>query len=359
MTLEPRDTSRDAAAAPAIIGGEHWLAPAAAAEHSMQAMLQAAVGEASFFATGRDALFTLLKSLPHTRIHLPDLLCESVYRACRQAGKEVVTYEVGPALSPREWRGAAPQPGSCILVMHYFGTCSGFLLQHARSLGLTVISDATHLVFNAAALREAFIGSDHTVASLRKSAPFPDGGFAASRDHGAVRPSEPVREEFVALRAAGLLSRGFSARGGFSDDENFVLLKKAEALIDEVPVGAHACSYLTRELLHTIDVAREATHARSNIALLQSLLRGVCTTINTRRNPSPYFLCLFRSREERDRVRSALASSRCYCPVHWDTRHLPQPSPLSDLCLSIPCDARYGDAQMRRIAGVIVSCVKP
>jgi hypothetical protein len=341
-----------------MIGGEHFLSPPHPVKNSMSDLLDSAAESVSFFATGRDALYALLGTLPHKTVHLPDLICVSVYQACLQAGKDVVTYRMNADLVQHESCDPEMASNSCLLVMHYFGVANEGLIRRAKSFGMTVISDVTHMLFNRDQIRLISAQSDYLVASLRKSGPFPDGGFLSSCHHPVTTPSSEIREEFFALRAAGLLSRGFSAKRHFNNDESFHMLRKAESLIDQSPAGDHACSYYTRELLRTISVDENAKQIIRNITTLSTLLQGSCGTVNTQLSPSPYYLCLFKNQDERDAVRSQLASDQYFCPIHWDTSALPTPSPLSVHILSIPCDSRYSETNMEAVAKAITLCLK-
>lgn len=341
-----------------MIGGEHYFAPPPAVGNSMGEMLDGQVGEVSFFSTGRDALFSQLTALPQKRIYLPDLICQSIYVACVSAGKQVISYKIGANFLHSGSLLSQRDTDSCFFVMHYFGIANIDLVERAKASGMTVISDVTHMLFNDKQLHSIAMVSDYLVASLRKSGPFPDGGFISSRFHPVARATRPIREEFHALRTAGLFSRGFSANRNFVDDQNFGLLKKAEDVIDQSTLGGHRCSYLSIELLRTISIKEAAATISQNITMLASLLNGVCKTINVPESPSPYFVCLFKNREERDFVRKQLASHRIFCSVHWDTSQMREPSPLSELSLSIPCDARYNQTNMRSVAKAIVSCQK-
>ena len=60
---------------------------------------------------------------------------------------------------------------------------------------------------------------------------------------------------------------------------------------------------------------------------------------------------------QRDGVRAELARHRYFFPVHWDTTWQEEGHPFSDTGLSIPCDGRYGEQQMKAAAGVILSCL--
>lgn len=341
-----------------MIGGEHYLSPPHPVENSMSDLLDSAAGRVSFFATGRDALYALLGTLPHKTVYLPDLICISVYQACLQAGKYVSTYRMKADLVQHESSDLELASNSCLLVMHYFGVANEGLLRRAKSLGMTVISDVTHMLFNQDQMRLIGAQSDYLVGSLRKSGPFPDGGFLSSCHHPVTTPSSEIREEFFALRAAGLLSRGFSAKRHFNNDENFHMLRKAESLIDQSTAGDHACSYYTRELLRTISADENAKQSIRNITTLSTLLQGSCSTVNTQVSPSPYYLCLFKNQDERDAVRTQLASNQYFCPIHWDTSGMPTPSLLSLRILSIPCDSRYRETDMEAVAKAITLCVK-
>lgn len=341
-----------------MIGGEHYFTPSARAEHSLGEILEGKIGEIAFFSTGRDALYSLLAILPHQNIYLPDLVCASIHQACVAAGKAVITYPIGEDLLDCGRLNLQKASPSCLLALHYFGVTNEPLLSRARQAGITVISDVTHMLFNPGGLEQIARDSDYLIASLRKSGAFPDGGFVSSRKEPLSQATLPMREDFFSLRAAGLLSRGFSAHNGFRDDENFHLLKKAEEVIDRSSPGPHQCSYLSRRLLFTVNVSAAALNINGNMQILASKLTSICTTPCHPGLASPFFFCLFRNREERDIVRTQLATHRYFCPVHWDTAKLPTPSPLSERCLSIPCDARYDKNAMLAIANVIKSCLK-
>jgi hypothetical protein len=342
-----------------MIGGEHYFRSLCAVPGSMGHVLHKNVGVPSFFATGRDALFTLLRSLPLHTIYLPDLMCISVYEACRAAGKQVKTYRVSSDLITCDVPPQGNRRQEGLLVMHYFGIRNSGLVAEAKRKGMHVISDVTHMLFNERQLAAISDQSDYLIASLRKSGPFPDGGFISSKYHSVAAPSMPIRMDFYSLRAAGLLSRAFSAAEDFIDDENFVLLRRAEEIIDQSEPGDYQCSYLSRRLLYTVDMQDSVRKMKNNIAVLISALNGLCKSVNTADAPSPYFFCLFEDREDRDKVRSRLAGERIFCPIHWDTSQMPESSPLSEVSLSVPCDSRYDETEMQRIANIVRSCLKP
>jgi hypothetical protein len=339
-----------------MIGGEHFLPVPASVDHSLGQLLESELGRVGFFATGRDALATLLTSLRAPLIHLPDLMCASVHNACHAAGKERAIYRIGTDYLHEPGVDEGWTTPSIVFAMHYFGIRDDVLMQRARAAGHTVVSDVTHLLFDADGLRETARQSDYLIASLRKSGPFPDGGFVSSLAHATVAPKRGPRNDFFALRAAGLISRGFSAAHDFNNDENFLLLKQAEEELDDSGPGDFGCSYLSRQLARTVSVADSSRAIRRNVAVLRDGLRNRCW-VPDRDLVSPYFPCLFSSRGQRDRVRAALAAGRFFFPVHWPATGMSSPSQLAERGLSVPCDARYGEPHMRAALEVIQSCL--
>lgn len=340
-----------------MIGGEHFLSAPMSVESSLGEQLEQELGHVSFFATGRDALATLLASLPGSTIQLPDLICKSIHDASQAAGKAREIYQIGMDFMHNAGVEANWQASTIVFVMHYFGVCNYSLIRKAKKAGLTVVSDVTHLLFDTERLKEVAFLSDFLIASLRKSGPFPDGGFVSSFVKHPVVPNRGFREEFFSLRASGLLSRGFSAKENFLDDENFLLLRKAEEILDESDPADFACSFFSRKLTHTISIPISTAAIRQNIAILTDGLRNYVDVSGLETLITPYFPCIFESTEKRNMVRKKLASRKIFCPVHWPSKDLPLPSPISDLILSIPCDARYDQRLMHFTVETIDSCL--
>lgn len=342
-----------------LIGGEHWLAVPQRVPRSLGDALRGALGPLAWYASGRDALYALLVSRPEPRLHLPELVCPSIVQAAQAAGKALHFYRVGAALSAE---GPLPAPGpggDLLLAIHFFGRVDLALLDRTRAAGLAPVSDVTHLLLQPAALAGLRARGEPLVASLRKTGPFPDGGFVAAAA-GLPAPG-PLRAGFVGLRSAGLASRGFAARSGFADGESLALLQQAEAALDAEAPAARACSTLSRALLDTEALAPRRRRTRANQAALHRALEaatgpGAPARPTAGADAAPHVPLLFADRGRRDAVRRHLAAHAVFCPVHWDTSALPRPSPLSERLLSVPCDARYRPDDLRRVARLIAAC---
>ena len=141
------------------------------------------------------------------------------------------------------------------------------------------------------------------------------------------------------------------------NDENFALLKKAEELLDNSEPSDYSCSDLSISLLYTISIPVSAEKIHKNVSVLLKALSNVSTisAVMNDEEISPYFPILFRSSDQRDSVRSHLAAHQYYFPVHWLESGLTKDSNLSQISLSLPCDARYNEKDMQDIIDVMMT----
>jgi hypothetical protein len=336
-----------------MIGGEHYFRANGEADHNLLNSIIDSNKNVEFFGSGRDSLYSVLKYLDVRHIFLPNLICESMYKAVVSLDIKCSFYGVDQDLKADVNFFNNEEVNSCILFVHFFGKVDKRAVEAARSRGLLIISDATHLLFNSGTCSDVALFSDYVFASLRKSGPFPDGGFLSSREKGLPRANRDYRREFVAYRVAGLLARGFAVNKGRINDENFKLLRTAEKLLDDSDAGTFNCSIVTQDLLETTSLSIQTPHIKNNLKFLYEHLNDLVNCANVDGAPSPYFVVLFQSLDIRDKVRENLARKKVFCPIHWETSFLNDPSSLSAIILSIPCDARYGLDEMSFIVEII------
>lgn len=108
------------------------------------------------------------------------------------------------------------------------------------------------------------------------------------------------------------------------------------------------------QYLHT---SAPAAVIRRNVAVLGNALCENCAVPAQPTVNAPYCPCFFESAEIYDRVRSGLAKRPGFFPENWPAVGVPDPSLLSDLNLSIPCDACYNEHAMPFIWEIIASCL--
>ena len=331
-----------------MIGGEHYL-KLSKANDGFATLFHELSNHSVFYATGRDAIFGIVSHLSPRRLWVPNYLCKSIYDAVTVTGSEIRAYEVDVNLNASmQWLDHVC-PGDAVLVLHYFGEVQRQLLDRLDGTGAIRISDATHLLMSPTAWSLALDHSDWVFGSLRKSGPFPDGGFLMSRHARPPEPSMGPRSGFWVKRAAALLSRGASSLFNFMDDENFRLFQEAELELDQDVARPHAMSFLSRGLLESLPLGSSRASVKQNFDILLSAVPGFLIHPISFRAVSPYFPCCFRDQHHRDRVRGRLAEKRMFLPIHWPTSFLDIPHPLSDRILSIPCDGRYQASDMMNV----------
>jgi hypothetical protein len=348
-----------------LIGGDYFI-KLKPVEDSLLYSLTELCPAYAFFSSGRDALFSALtlslRGLSAQRIWIPDFISKQLFDAIRQTGLDLHFYPITEQLLPREeWIGEV-RPGDIVFVTHLFGIVQTALLTSLANTDAIVISDLTQKPYNPTGWQAIASQSAYIVSSLRTTMALPDGALLASQKHEIVSPKELPADDFWALRAAALLSRGGSANQGFMSDENSHLFKKAELWVDSNLAAARKMSDCSRALLATQsendwETDRKQTHHNQAILATHLAERVSCPQVKpTRTLPeiavSTFFPIVLES-AQRAKLKAVLADQRIYCPIHWDTAFLSTPHPLSQKILSIPCDARYTNRDMKYIATII------
>ena len=174
-----------------------------------------------WYASGRQALFSLLSSIPHERtgdasVLLPDYHCESIVDACEKAGLTPVYYQVLENLQADMDSVTEVMSSNCIalIAVHYFGFRSALneLSKVCRELEVVLIEDAAHMdLLSGFDLAESGVSSHYVVSCPRKFYPVYDG--ALLHDPGDVQsPSYARRPITDELRSLAHLGNTFFSR---------------------------------------------------------------------------------------------------------------------------------------------------
>jgi hypothetical protein len=320
--------------------------------------------------SGRGALALVLKELRHRgvrHVHLPAYLCESVIQPVRALGFDFSFYPVDLSLT------AQPDPpaGACLLVIHYFGWMNRAVdsLRTQVSPKFPLIEDAVQALLSDWSAPEN--ESRFVILSPRKFGPAILGGWcsvAGTEDDEAV---EKVPGEVGPVIWRGLAAR--LARGAYLRDaegaieervEDFYLaaLGAVEKFLDQHPTHA-SVPRLVLEQMAGVDWERVARRRRENWLQLRELLAGRVEALHHELPEGVVPLGYLVALKERDRVRAALAAERIFCPVHWplprevERRNFPAAAALSETCLTLPVDQRYGPEEMSRLAEALLAAL--
>ncbi len=346
-----------------MIGGEYYINLKPVDDSLLYSLTSICRGNA-FYSSGRDAIFSILTSLPAQRIWLPDFISKAAVDVVVQADKEIHFYPIGENLLPEEAWIATVQSGDIVFVSHLFGVTPHALLNQLALLDAVVISDLSQSIFHLSGWQAIAAKSTFIVSSLRNTMAVPDGAYAGSQKLDLIAPREPASDEFWVPRAAALLSKGGSAFQGFMSKENEALFEKAERWLDINPAASRKISDCSRAILCTIseqewEERRKQTHHNQAILATHLSDKVACPQVKpTRTLPEisvSTFFAILLDPVKRNKIQAVLNEQRIRCPHLWDTSFLSTEHTLSKKILSIPCDARYNNRDMKYIASIIAA----
>jgi len=297
------------------------------------------------FWNARAALAHLLAVLGTRRVWLPAYVCDEVAGAAAQAGCQVEFYPVGGDLVPdgqalaRDLRG-----GDAVLGVDYFGARSPTLPELApRFRDVTWIQDRAQALWP-----DPAPWGDYILYSLRKVVGAPDGGVLVSRG-GRVPPprwsadSDTSRLEPSRLRAADPL--------GLDNATWFPAYRAAEAAMTADPLPI---SEVSRDVADALDTGAAVARRRRNAEILLARV-GEAALFAPQRLLAGCPMGVPVLTADAAAVAARMAEARVFCARHW--ADLPSPAAgfpaehdLARRLLTLPCDHRYDDDDMARVA---------
>lgn len=299
----------------------------------------------------RCGIRVLIDHLRPRKTWMPSYLCPDMLRAVDTSQTALRYYEIDHALclAGDEWIRDV-EPGDLVLYIDYFGFPfnTGYgAMGECRRKGAIILRDAAQ-----ALLSHSDDVADFTLYSPRKYVGVPDGGVltAFGRALPDVALSPPPPEWVMKTMEAAILRREFDRQGGAR--RWFAMFQQHEPAY---PIGPYAMSEMARTLLvGGIDYAMIARRRRENYAALAETLEewAVYPALPPGVVPMGFPVRI----AERDRVRRALFAQEIYPPVHWGIDgsvpvEFEESHRLSREVMTLPCDQRYGPADLKRLAG--------
>ena len=341
-----------------IIGGDFELEsiPSGLSE---QDVFQTYGMSGTWTTSGRAALAVILQHLINhgvNHVHLPAYLCGSILLPIKEWGLTYSFYRVDHELA------AYPESmeGSAVLLIHYFGwqnKSTVRIRQDAAHESFHLIEDTTH-----AFLSDWHISSGNSnlvFMTPRKFGPLPLGGWCSvdTQIESASNEIEILAWKSVAARLVRARNVEQSPPHFDKEAESFYLrvLYEMELFLDKHPT-CMGLPEIALEIIAGLDWNDIADRRRANWICLHDLLNGqvesLFTTLPDSVVPLGYVICV----QERERLRERLAAHRIFCPVHWtlpdevDSDKFSEAALLSETCLTLPIDQRYGVDDMVRLA---------
>jgi hypothetical protein len=297
--------------------------------------------QAAAFQSARAALFALLETAKPQRIWMPRLICDAMIAPALSAMVEVKFYELTPDLRVAEQ--VKLNRTDWLLYVNYFGICG-----HASADALSRFGPERVILDHSQAFFTAPPDCLATIYSPRKFFGLPDGGLLVTQ---LPVPRPPETDTHSVDRMKHLLQRlDGSPEAGFPDYR-----AAEESLSDFRPRGM---SVLTRKLFASYDMEAARARRNGNFKQLHDLLG--------KRNSVPLALgdvdgpLGYPYGGKRPELRRALIARRVFVPSYW-TEVLGRAERQSveeywvTSVLPLPCDQRYGDEEMKEMAGLVQS----
>lgn len=292
------------------------------------------------YQSARAAFASLLRHVQPKRIWMPWYNCSTMLEAAETTGVTVQRYGLDSDLYPAGLDAIAPD--DCLLYVNYFGVCNRQVSRILREVPRErVVIDHSQAFYAPA---PDCLG---TLYSPRKFFGVPDGGYLITR-HQVQPPAERDAQSFDRLEPLMIrFSEGPEAGYG-------AIQIARNSLKGQQP---KTMSALTEALLRSIDYPKALLRRNENFMMLHSALgsrNGFPIPTEAPHGPLCYpFL------GEIANLHECLIERRVFVGRYWPgvrgplNRDDELERRLSQQCVPMPCDQRYGSADMERIIALV------
>ena len=314
---------------------------------------------AVFLNTARAGIYYLVDKLKPGAIWMPSFLCGSMLECISHRQGTIRFYPVDQRLDIDNWSWLnAVKRGDIVCIIDYFGYHSSTALKRKiRTKGAVLLEDACQSMLTSGIGKDA----DYLLFSPRKFVGVADGGILVGLTDGEKideKLPEVSIDWWMTIFGASFLRCLFDHQYSGDDDRRwFELHQQAD---QSVPHGAFAMSRLSRALLDcSFDYDEIGKKRIQNFGILYERLHHLSLLPEPEPGTVPLgFVIKLRNRKQRDDLRSFLFSKSIYPPIHWQVEGVvpsdfKESISLSKTVMTIPCDQRYGEDDMKRVSTAI------
>ena len=316
-----------------------------------------------YFNTGRSAVEALLRNLKrdgYRQVLLPSFLCDSVRDAVRRAGLDLSYYRVNIDLSI-DVKSIEIEEKSILYVVQYFGKRINAEMKDAikriKQVGGTVIEDISLSLLSDG--DDVGFG-DYIIGSLRKWFPIVDGGILLAKEKITFELADASNDYSLYYFVAQLLKDLYLKESERDQRQKSLFLSYSnegmKALFNDYTL--RKMSMISTDLMKGVNIEFVRNKRIRNYDLLCAFLSKVPQVkvlVDRQGTMTPLGMLILV--DNRDELLRRLISMGIYCNVHWRsndlTRLFPESDFLANRCITIPCDQRYGEKEMRYIYSAV------
>lgn len=325
------------------IGSEFWI------EQQPERLLMKRDGV--YVLSGRTAIDLILQDIMKKRevksVYMPAWCCDSMLAPFLSSGVEVELYDVSYDGKLHYHIDESKTP-DIFYVNNYFGyenTISHAIIESFKQKGSMILYDKTHSML----VDGDDLDTNYSFASIRKWMGVVSGAVVEGIDPKPLKPYPHTALKEVAMKDKYRFLQG--EKGILKEDLLNAFGEFGHRLVEDY--RDYEMDILSYTLYKQTDFEVVKQKRRANAKVLHNCLDmnffGKLTP-----NATPLFVpVFFDSKEERDEVRKRLIDNQIYCPVHWPKNSLlsseMQVNRIYDTELSLICDQRYGQNEMKKI----------
>jgi hypothetical protein len=301
--------------------------------------------DATGYQSARSALAAVLDVARPAIVWAPNFICGAINDTLRSTGVQVRRYARTESLGVPD--KVDPSPADLLICVDYFGINAIAVDQAIDRFGIgNILVDASQSLF----LRHRPGGT--TIYSPRKFFGIPDGGLLRTSRKlpplsAAAETDSLARSRHLVCRWAGLVDVGYA-----------MFQAAEESLSGCEPV---AMSRLTDALLRSIDVGAAVERRVRNYQGLAALLRPSGFEIPCLPSGAVPLCCPVRCHDA-IRVRRELTAQHIFTPTYWPDAVIPDTDHvalgLRDRTVYLPCDQRYAEPELLRIASSLLESME-
>ncbi|CAN5174517.1 hypothetical protein BH11PSE2_BH11PSE2_11680 [soil metagenome] len=302
----------------------------------------------SAYACARSALAALLRQRQPKRVWLPAYCCTALFEAA--IGFEVLWYGVDAGLRPDTQQLMANlSAGDAVVGIDHFGRAPSSAFRHLAATR----RDVLWIEDRAQAMKPDAVWGDVQLFSPRKLVGVADGGLLVSKTALPQPGAFTGRYPDGAQRARAADPHGLAPQTWFPAFQ----AQEAAFAVDDEAINPATITLLRQSQAGPLIQARTR-----NAAVLAAHLIHFALWNDW---PGDFAALAFPVLiEDRDGVAAAMAKTGIFCARHWpDLPSKPDAFPeahwLSRHMLSLPCDHRYDEADMVRVAEHMSAFAKP